>query len=130
MTASDTITRVALLGGSWNDIGINGFENLLTDESGVIYSFERFTEGVEWLIREYPYIFYDTLRDHLITVTNNPDHASDDFDLRMLRMVVPTLETLKRWYAEECEALVSEELKASTGYDDLTHFARCLKRTN
>ncbi|SAK66683.1 hypothetical protein AWB78_02433 [Caballeronia calidae] len=56
--------------------------------------------------QEYPYICYDALRDHIVEVTNNSDRASELStcdDLKMLQMVVPTLEKLKHCYVEECE---------------------------
>jgi hypothetical protein len=108
MRASDRITRIALLGGSWNGLGVDGFEYVLTDSKGAINSFQVFREGVEWLIQKYPYICYDTLRDHLVEVTNDSSRACEKYrcdDVKILQMVAPTLKELKRWYVEECEAL-------------------------
>lgn len=115
--ASAELTCVAVLGGSWNGIGIDGFECVMTDERGDIRSFTGFKESVQWVIEQYPYVHFDSRRDQLSNVTDDPK-APDEPSVEIKKMVMPGDEALRNWYDAHASEL-AEAKKIDDASDEL-----------
>ncbi|MGF6919798.1 hypothetical protein [Paraburkholderia sp. 40] len=97
--ASSTLTCICILGGAWNGLGIHGFEGVYDDYGG-LRAFDDFVDAFRWVVDTYPYICYDSLRDMVVTVTDDSGYGSDDPDCALLTMRMPDPETLRACYDE------------------------------
>ncbi|MGF6940006.1 hypothetical protein OKW41_009168 [Paraburkholderia sp. UCT70] len=73
---------------------------LALPQNGRSICVEYAVDAFRWVVDTYPYICYDSLRDMVVTVTDDSGYGSDDPDCALLTMRMPDPETLRACYDE------------------------------
>lgn len=105
--ASPELTGAWVLGGEWNNILINGFEEVFNEYGGKPYKFEKFVETFKWFVDEYPNITYDPMSRSVSMTTGNEyvDDDADEYSPVFLTLRMPDRKTLRRWYDDHQKAM-------------------------
>lgn len=98
-TASIALTRACVIGGDWNGVCVEGYNEFRDSET--YRDFDTFAGLFRILVKEFPYVHYDDEPGHVVLVHDDSNgNVVAGQGLEVLRLETPDDGTLLAWYDE------------------------------
>lgn len=103
-TASIALTRACVIGGDWNGVCVEGYNEFRDSET--YRDFDTFARLFRRLVKEFPYVHHDDEPEHVVRIHDDAVLLECDRNgnvlarqgLRVLRLETPDDGTLLAWY--------------------------------